>query len=179
MRAKLSIINYLFNPGIFQSKQLSIRRGFTLIELLVVISIIGILATLILARFGAAEKSGRDTRRRSDINQYRTALENYSIKSNGLYPSYTSFVDASANPGLCSVLGTAYISDCVQDPRQDGTTYFYRYRSDGNGSGNITATQYMLFAYFENIGTDPYLYICSSGKIGQKTSAPTGTSDCW
>ena len=149
--------------------------GFTLIELLVVISVIGILAALLLVRYGTAEKAGRDARRKSDINQYRTAIENFAIKTNGLYPSYTTAIDAFGS--LCTALGTSYMSSCPQDPRQDATTYYYRYASDGTGSGTTTATRYILFAYFETDTVSPYLYVCYSGKIDKKASAPTIT-DC-
>ena len=159
-----------------QAERSPISSAFTLIELLVVISVIGILATVLLARFGTVEKSGRDTRRKSDLNQYRTALENYSIKTGGVYPSYTTAIDASGS--LCTTLGTSYIATCVQDPRQDGSTYYYRYLSNGSGSGTVDATQYMLWAYVETGGTTPYLYVCASGKIAQKASAPVA-ADCW
>jgi len=156
------------------SKFKIINFGFTLIELLVVISIIGILASLLLARFSSAEKSGRDTRRKSDLNQYRTALENYAVKTNGLYPSYTGTIDASVS--LCSALGATYIASCPQDPRQDGSTYYYRYLSNGAGSPNINATQYILWAKMER-ETNLYWYVCANGKAAEKTAQPA-TSDC-
>ncbi len=155
------------------SKQYSvISRGFTLIELLVVISVIGILAALILARFGTVEKSARDARRKSDLNQYRTALENYSIKTGGVYPIRTTVGDASSGQPCTALTAGNYLSVCLQDPRQDGTTYYYRYQSDAGG------LNYILWAYIETGTTNPYLYICSSGKMAQKPGAP-GPSDCW
>lgn len=160
------------------SKIRNSKFGFTLIELLVVISVIGILASLLLARFGTIEKSGRDARRKSDLNQYRTALEHYSISTNGRYPSFTSIVNAQQS--LCTTLqasGQTYISYCPNDPRFDGTTYYYRYQSNGSGSPNIDATQYILWADIENGG---YWYICSSGKIAEKipTAGAPVTGDC-
>lgn len=154
------------------------NKGFTLIELLVVISVIGILASLILARFGTVEKSARDARRKSDLNQYRTALENYAIKTNGLYPGCNASSAGDASGSLCTALGTTYISLCPKDPRQDDTIYLYRYQSNGDGTSNPTATQYILWAYLESDSTNPYLYICSSGKMAQKQNAPV-TSNCW
>lgn len=150
------------------------RIGFTLIELLVVISIIGILASLLLARFGTAEKAGRDARRKSDLNQYRTALENYAIKTNGLYPGSNVVWDASG-PLLCNTLKTGgYLSACPQDPRQDGLTYFYRYQSSDPGVPP-GATQYYLWADLENGG---FWYVCASGKMGEQQTTFASTV-CW
>lgn len=168
--------------NIVQSVKCKVQsKGFTLIELLVVISIIGILATLLISRYGMAEKSARDTQRKSDLTQYRNALENYAIKYSGAYPSYygvgSTPIDASGL--LCTKLGTNYISSCPQDPRQDGSTYFYRYQSNGTGSGNVTATQYILWATMETgSGTNNYWYLCANGKSGEKTTSPAA-SDCW
>ncbi len=155
------------------------ERGFTLIELLVVISIIGILATLMISRYGMAEKSARDAERKSDLNQYRTALENYAVKTNGLYPSYTSAIDASGS--LCTKLGTNYISACPIDPRQEVGTcgdYCYRYQSDGTGGGTDSAIQYILWARMETgSGADNFWYLCANGKSSEKTGTPV-KGDC-
>jgi type IV pilus assembly protein PilA len=51
--------------------------GFTLIELLVVISIIGMLASVIMASFGGARDSAQDTRLMSDIHQLDIAMNAY------------------------------------------------------------------------------------------------------
>ncbi len=50
------------------------REGFTMIEILVVITIIGILATLILANFGPSRAKARDVQRKTDLNQIKTSL---------------------------------------------------------------------------------------------------------
>lgn len=159
------------------------NKGFTLIELLVVISVIGILASLLLARFGTAEKSGRDTRRKSDLNQYRIALENYAIKTGGVYPSRTSSVQASIT--LCNDLGTTYISSpCPEDPRYSTTSWeYYKYQSDNcggaGGGGAICATQYILWAKMET-GTTAvnYWYLCANGKAAEKPTTAPAASDC-
>ncbi len=52
-------------------------RGFTLIELLVVIAIITTLATLVFAGYRRAQMNARDNRRAQDLNQVKTALEQY------------------------------------------------------------------------------------------------------
>lgn len=158
-------------------KNENLKFGFTLIEILVVISIIGILATLILARLGGVEKQGRDARRKSDLNQYRTALENYASKTNGIYPHYTAGQITSSN--LCSAkLVSGYLATCLTDPREDAT-YYYHYSSNGTVVGGDNATIYALWATLETVAapTNNY-YVCSNGKIGIKSGAPVLGTDC-
>lgn len=62
------------------------KKGFTLIELLVVISIIGVLASLVLANFNAARERTRDVQRKSDMDQVKKALRMY-YNDNNLYPA--------------------------------------------------------------------------------------------
>jgi len=49
--------------------------GFTLIELLVVVSIIGVLASVVLASLNSARAKGKDAAIKEQILQYRTLLE--------------------------------------------------------------------------------------------------------
>jgi len=63
------------------------QKGFTLVELLVVIAIIGVLATLVLLQLGTARARARDTKRITDVNQIRTAVEQYFEDNGGKYPT--------------------------------------------------------------------------------------------
>src|SRR4030066_1038673 len=65
-----------------------VKRGFTLIELLVVISIIGILASFAIASFTSAQRKGRDSRRKADLDAIKKALELFKgdTKGGGFYP---------------------------------------------------------------------------------------------
>ncbi|MGB9911057.1 MAG: type II secretion system protein [Microgenomates group bacterium] len=138
------------------NKKFLTKKGFTLIELLVVISIIGILASLALASYSSAQKQARDAQRKSDLNQYRIALENYAVANNGLYPILTY-----PNPigNICpSPLSGKFISSCIDDPLSDRNYY---YGSNG--------TIYILYANLEKGG---YWYICSNGKSGEVSSSP-------
>jgi len=143
-------------------------KGFTLIELLVVISLIGILAALALVSYTGTQKQARDAQRKSDLKQYQNSLELFANKNNGLYPSYDT------NPtSLCSVLGLG--SNCPDDPRaSESDQDSYRYQSDGSGTGNPEATEYVLWAELEN--TDGYWTLCSNGKVRAITTGipPTG-----
>jgi len=144
-------------------------KGFTLIELLVVISIIGILATLIMARLGGVEKAGRDAKRKSDLNQYRIAIENAASRTNGLY-LYVMSETIAPTTFLCPYL-VNYIASCIVDPRSP--TYGYHYKSNGSGAlgTDVNATIYVLWATLEADTTgNPIYYVCSNGKIGQRAS---------
>jgi prepilin-type N-terminal cleavage/methylation domain-containing protein len=148
-------------------EQTTKNKGFTLIELLVVISIIGILATLMISHYGTAEKSARDAERKSDLNQYRIALENCASQTGGVYPSRPTEGDASSGVP-CTTLNPNYMSVCPQDPRQepDGE-FYYRYQSDG--------LNYILWAKTET--GSGYWYLCSDGRAGEKGTEP-GAGDC-
>ena len=127
------------------------RKGFTLVELLVVISVIGILLSVVLARYQISEKQARDTKRRSDLSQYRIALENYSSAHNFTYPVVS---DGSADT-LCSALETdGFIASCLTDPRDLGYVCY----SDG--------VNWVLGATLESGG---FWEICSNGKVGKPT----------
>lgn len=68
-------------------KLLTGQLGFTMVELLVVISIIGILATAVLAALNPVEqlRKGRDTSRKADAQTLLGALDRYQA-SFGCYP---------------------------------------------------------------------------------------------
>jgi len=146
----------------------AMKKGFTLVELLVVISVIGVLATLVLVSFGPVQKQARDTQRKSDIRQYQNSLENFANRQDGLFPSRTTAVDAS---GLCATLGIA--GTCPTDPKAPDT--LYRYISDGTGTPNNDASEYVLWTSLENVSS--YWVVCSTGKVGLSVAVP-GSSDC-
>jgi len=60
-------------------KPLKTEKGFTLIELLVVIAIIGILVTIVVVAINPARviNDSKDSKRRSDLNQIKAAMQLY------------------------------------------------------------------------------------------------------
>lgn len=110
------------------------ERGFTLIELLVVIAIIGVLAALVLAALGSAQKGSRDAARKSDLNQYKSAMASYYADKN-VYPTGTTTatqITSSANEPLSSLKGANYLSADLIDKK--GGAYVYNYITDATNS---------------------------------------------
>ena len=151
------------------------KAGFTLIELLVVISIIGILAALVTVSFTSSQRQARDVQRKSDLAQYRNALETAANINNGLYDSRTGPQRVSVNP--CTDMG---MTNCPEDPKYSSdATYTYMYVSNGSALGSKTATLYVLWAKLENSAN--YWVICSTGKVGtapQSTWVNPGAGAC-
>lgn len=161
-----------------------LKSGFTLIELLVVISIIGILATLMISRYGMGEKRARDTERKSDLNQYRIALENLAATTGGLYPARPT--DQQASTILCADLEPDFLPSCPgpEDPRYSDTSWdFYHYQTNAPGTcvaGLNCATQYILWARMETgSGTTNYWYLCADGRAAEKADTEPATTDCF
>lgn len=144
------------------------KKGFTLIELLVVISIIGILAGMVVVSFTSSQKQARDTERKSDLSQYRTSLESYANKNNGLYPIFVNVTALSGD--VCTDVGSS--GNCPEDPKSPTTTY--KYCSDTGG------TSYALWASLENTALT-YWVVCSNGKSGTSLNNPTcgGSFNCF
>ena len=145
------------------------KRGFTLIELLVVISIIAILITIIVATFGTTQKKARDSRRKTDLDALKKALELSKSDTKGAAwypdcPSADSHGDClltdrtSFNPALDSV----YIKDFPQDP---GNLHAYVY--DVHNAATCVAdgcTSYELYACVENPKDNQAKVVPATGK---------------
>lgn len=106
--------------------------GFTLLEMLVVIGIIAILVTLGFSSYSTVQKSARDAKRKSDLEQIRAALEMYSTNNN-TYP-------VGAWDNLSSLISpVTYLQSLPADPKNP--TYTYYYSSSGS--------DYVLGTYLE------------------------------
>ncbi|MFH0979716.1 MAG: prepilin-type N-terminal cleavage/methylation domain-containing protein, partial [Candidatus Roizmanbacteria bacterium] len=53
------------------------KKSFTLIEVLVVVGIIGLLTSIAVASYSRMGQQSRDARRKTDLEQIRSALEMY------------------------------------------------------------------------------------------------------
>jgi prepilin-type N-terminal cleavage/methylation domain-containing protein len=139
--------------------------GFTLIELLIVIAIIAIFSGMGLYGYNNYLKRARDTTRKSDLTQYRTQLEAFANKNNGLYPAHSTSVNIGSG-NLCAS-GELNLSGSACPT---GTTgYLYSYISDSG------ATRYMLSVQLES--TTNLFGLCSNGTSLEKSSLAFAT-DC-
>jgi len=117
------------------------HKGFTLIEILVTVVIIAILTAIGVVAYSSINKRSRDAKRKSDIEQIRSALEMYR-SDNGYYPNIT-WGDYAHASGLETLLDP-YIPDIPSDPL---STQYYWYKELGLSDGKYYA--YCLSAHLE------------------------------
>jgi len=141
-----------------KSKIKNPKLGFTLIELLVVVSIIGILATLLMANVGGVRERARDAQRKSDINQIQKALEMYkNSQSTVSYPVTLNWRTSLEGGGFMKSVphDPKYVSTCTENCWPD-----YSYTRDATD-----ILKYTLKACLEN-ASDPQkdsTNTCSTG----------------
>lgn len=123
------------------------KNGFTLLEILVVITIIALISSIGYASYVNSLRKSRDGKRKTDIEQIRSALEIYK-SDNGNYPAVAA-CDASFPAG--------YINPYPADPRSP--TYRYCYKPVG-----APAQTYTLCSYLESGG--PGAPGCAAGDCG-------------
>lgn len=130
------------------------RFGFTLIELLVVISIIGILATLVIANLNAARSRSRDAVRKSDFKNLQTALRLF-------YNDHGSFPSSLAWGSEWTVSGITYMNKLPQDPLP-GQSYTYTL--------DVANDTFTLVACLENLSDN----VCDLDANGNVISCASG-----
>ena len=99
------------------------KKGFTLIELLVVLFIIGALTGLLLPNLMGARERARDSQRKQDLFEIKSALRLY-YNDNQSYPDAGDFSFGSA--------WTGYMALVPNDPKTGGE-YYYCVNTDNEG----------------------------------------------
>ena len=107
----------------------SSQRGFTLIEVLVAVTIIAVLTSIGIVSYQAANRRARDAKRKSDLEQVRSALEMYKADNNW-YPN-----TGSGSWANTTYLGTPlnnYLSPIPSSPKA-GEVYYYKATNSSGG----------------------------------------------
>lgn len=118
---------YVYRRGLCTESAITMKKnnGFTLIEILVAATIISVLSIIGVTSYISINKRSRDAKRKSDLEQVRSALEMYRTDT-GSYPgSSTGF--SSLSPTL-DVLVSTYMPSVPKDPKSTSATtipYYY------------------------------------------------------
>ncbi len=154
------------------------KTGFTLVELMVVISIIGILASIVYANYGAARAAARDDVRKSALKEAQLAIELYKAQY-GVYPpqgcgAYPTYAGRGTHPSW-GCTADQYITGLVPDfiaalPEDPISEYI-----DGYGFIYLsTGTDYKLIAHL----TVEKKLVSSYEDEFARCPSSTGTSPC-
>lgn len=138
---KFKLPNFKKGFTLYLRRRQAESKGFTLIELLTVVSIIGILAALLTVSFANVSARSRDSKRKSDIQQIRSALELYKA-DNDSYPISPTL----STCGVAFVGGlVTYMAKIPCDPKSSAV-YFY------SSCAIAPCTTYTLASCIENAG---------------------------
>jgi len=121
------------------------KKGFTLIELLVVIAIIGILASAALLALSRTQERARDSVRKGELNQIRTALVAYQTDNEGYFPGGTSETTATGLINASSIaqwltkeLSGATMPNDPQSSNGKNYRYINNYTTNGSAWASVT-----------------------------------------
>ncbi len=120
------------------------KKGFTLIELLVVITIILVMSGIGVVSYTGAQRNARNSKRKADLEQLRSALEMYR-DDNDVYP-----------PDLDKLKTEGYIDSKPIDPK------YYDYYYNPSPGPDPDYYTYSLCAYLEGGGPDDCGSNCGS-----------------
>jgi general secretion pathway protein G len=124
-------------------------RGFTLIELLLVLVILGVLAGIVVPRFGGTTERARNTAAESQISTFGTALDAYEIDM-GEYPKgKNGLQELVTQPRSSTTWKGPYLkSDIPKDPW--GNDYVY----ESPGKNNPSSYDLMSMGKDGRVGGD-------------------------
>lgn len=145
------------------------KKGFTLVELLIVVGIISALVAMQGFVYVNSQRNARDSRRQTDLENVRAAVEQYRSTNNSYPLSLASNPSCASTSGLtfnpscaanCSlkdVSSNIYMSPLPSDPKCQNYSYKYS-TTPANctgkaGTGEVVCTDYTLGTYLEGGGT--------------------------
>ncbi|MBR6811203.1 type II secretion system protein [Candidatus Saccharibacteria bacterium] len=119
------------------------KKGFTIIEVVLVLAIAGLIFLMVFIALPALQRSQRNTRRRSDMTRFVSAINDYQANNNYKLPFSGS--ESTGGPAVYDTKDTEWVKKYIiaggdaeqfQDP--DGTDYAFlkavlpgSYNSDG------------------------------------------------
>ncbi len=163
-------------------KRHPLHAGFTMVELIIACTVLAILMVALMTYFNPVTqlRKARDTRRRSELADYRTGLEAYSVMHGGLYPDTGGNEQAAAvflntNERLANFMST-FPTDPVGS---DSYAYYYL-----SAYGGQIGAVYARLEY----DSDALWVSCTNGKTGERRigedayctnlDSPAGREDC-
>ena len=128
--------------------------AFTLVELLVVIAIIGVLASMVLAAAGFAQKKGARSRAEAEIAAIGAALESYKV-DNGDYPINTNvnYNNPTSNSNMVAALM----------PTNGGGKVYFEFKAKSLTNSSYPGSYTDPFGY-------PYGYNYTNGSVNNGTN---------
>lgn len=107
-------------------------KGFTLVEILLVIAILAIISTIGAVSYSNIRNNSEDAKRRTDIGEIRSALEQYKSVNN-TYPTPNVTITMGLEFGTSGLndANNTYMSKIPQDPDFPVKTYYYE-STDGS-----------------------------------------------
>lgn len=147
-----------------------LNRGFTMIEIIIALSLIGLFVSVPILAYSGYIKKSRDTKRKNDINQLSTALQQYK-NSQGTYPAS---INGAIATDLQTLVDRGYIPSIPKDPKDGNlpscdpaTNFCYTYSASTDGNN------YTLYARLEDGTGNTYFQSTPAGAT-VITSAITG-----
>jgi prepilin-type N-terminal cleavage/methylation domain-containing protein len=181
----MSLTGFLKKFTFFKIKQNAEFNGFTLIELIVTIAIIGLLATVILTVINPLEQiaKGRDSGRRSSVEQLGKAVEAYNL-SKGAYPTAGATWQDALGPSGTNDLKAVQTApsgaaDCNNSGSPNGQNkYCYAVASSPEDAVVWTIAESKTEKIKCGVNTAIVVWVASQGKtgigcVGSTTTAPS------
>ncbi len=107
------------------------NRGFSLFEILIVMGLLALITTIGALSFSNVRSRAEDARRKTDIEEIRSALEQYK-SNNNKYPTPIATITMGLPFGTTGLTDTTntYMNKIPQDPKFPSRSYYY-YSADG------------------------------------------------